>query len=253
MYDLGQEEENARGITAARESAMSSILLRPSLREWRRAWKKERRARRRRLVAQKEKEREEEEEALRLSDPVYAAMLEQRALAEAHREREEELSTQQARALWLAREAMAEEAILERERQRKEREQEETRIREEWTRMEAERLERQKQQEMKKSKLAEALKNIRESLPSRNPDAPVAAVDGEVSTDDRRPPRAPCPHFVKTGVCRLGKRCPRFHPPVPYDDPTDCLQIRNMFDSFETVSGPHEESVDENLTPRERF
>ncbi|CAG0908295.1 unnamed protein product, partial [Cyprideis torosa] len=89
------------------------------------------------------------EEALRLSDPVYAAMLEQRALAEAHREREEELSTQQARALWLAREAMVEEAILERERQRKEREQEETRIREEWTRMEAERLERQKQQEMK--------------------------------------------------------------------------------------------------------
>ncbi|CAG0908296.1 unnamed protein product, partial [Cyprideis torosa] len=59
-----------------------------------------------------------------------------------------------------------------------------------------------------KSKLAEALKNIRESLPSRNPDAPVAAGDGELSTDDRRPPRAPCPHFVKTGVCRLGKRCP---------------------------------------------
>ncbi|XP_070538973.1 U2 small nuclear ribonucleoprotein auxiliary factor 35 kDa subunit-related protein 2-like isoform X2 [Ptychodera flava] len=132
---------------------------------------------------------------------------------------------------WLEREERAQQEFIKKKEKeaaiRKYQEEQERRIREEWEERERREKEEQNKKAEKEKRIEDVLKSLspgndddEDERPSHNPEAP-AQMPGKQ--------RENCSFYLKTGACRFGDRCSRYHPPTTI---SNTLMIPNMFSNF---------------------
>nr|XP_027232901.1 U2 small nuclear ribonucleoprotein auxiliary factor 35 kDa subunit-related protein 2-like [Penaeus vannamei] len=209
------------------------LTERVSHQKWRRIAKRERRRRVRQQFAQEREARLQEEQAALLADPAYVAELERIEQLEEEAQRLEQLAAAQAKREWELRDAALHTKFL-REKQKRcqqeeERAKQEELIKKEWEeKQQKEKEEEEKKQEQQNALLQAVVEGLGEAENgevTQNPEPP----EGYGRREIVHPKGEPCPFFTKTGACRFGIQCSRYH---DYPDQSRTLLFPNMYSHF---------------------
>ncbi|ROT62911.1 putative U2 small nuclear ribonucleoprotein auxiliary factor 35 kDa subunit-related protein 2 [Penaeus vannamei] len=147
-------------------------------------------------------------QAALLADPAYVAELERIEQLEEEAQRLEQLAAAQAKREWELRDAALHTKFL-REKQKRCQQEEE----------------RAKQENALLQAVVEGLGEAENGEVTQNPEPP----EGYGRREIVHPKGEPCPFFTKTGACRFGIQCSRYH---DYPDQSRTLLFPNMYSHF---------------------